>query len=103
MVLIVWNDIGYGAEVLKLRKKGFDESTAQWKSPDFVAIARSMGGDGVLLKREADIVDAVKTGLSKGGLYLIDARVSPTTVADPYRKVHLGLPNLAPLLRHQVH
>lgn len=103
MVLIIWNDIGYGAEVLKLRKKGFDETAAQWTSPDFVAIARSMGGDGVVLKSEAEIVDAVKTGLARGGLYLIDARISPTTVADPYRKVHLGLPNLAPLLRHPVH
>jgi thiamine pyrophosphate-dependent acetolactate synthase large subunit-like protein len=102
MVLIIWNDTGYGAEVLKLRKKGFDETKAQWESPDFVSIARAMGGDGVVLKSEAEIVDAVKTGLAKGGLYLIDARISPTSVADPYRKVHLGLPNLAPLLRHAV-
>ena len=35
MVLIVWNDAGYGAEVHKLVAKGFDEKLAQWESPNF--------------------------------------------------------------------
>ncbi|OJW25337.1 MAG: hypothetical protein BGO51_01780, partial [Rhodospirillales bacterium 69-11] len=34
MVLVVWNDAGYGAEVHKLIAKGFDETLAQWPSPD---------------------------------------------------------------------
>ena len=29
---------------------------------------------------------------------MIDARVSPTTVSDPYGKVHYGLENHAPRL-----
>ena len=49
MVLVVWNDAGYGAEVHKLVAKGFDEKLAQWESPDFVALAKAFGGDGVLL------------------------------------------------------
>ena len=27
--------------------KGFDEKLAQWESPDFVALAKAFGGDGV--------------------------------------------------------
>ena len=50
MVLVVWNDAGYGAEVHKLMAKGFDEKLAQWESPDFVALAKAFAGDGVLLK-----------------------------------------------------
>ena len=50
MVLVVWNDAGYGAEVHKLVAKGFDEKLAQWESPNFVALAKAFGGDGVLLK-----------------------------------------------------
>ena len=42
---------------------------------------------------------APASGLAKGGLYLIDARVSPTTASDPYAKVHHGIPNQAPMLR----
>jgi thiamine pyrophosphate-dependent acetolactate synthase large subunit-like protein len=99
MVLVVWNDCGYGAEVHKLVAKGFNEKLAQWKSPDFVALARAFGGDGVLLKDTAAIGDAIADGLRKGGLYLIDARVSPSTPTDPYAKVHFGRESHAPLLR----
>lgn len=98
MVLIVWNDGGFGAEVHKLSVKGFDVGLAQWRSPDFVALAKSFGGDGVRLSKESDIGAAVATGLKQGGLYLIDARVSPTTASDPYSKVHHGIENRAPRL-----
>lgn len=99
MVLIVWNDAGYGAEVHKLKAKGFEPALAQWVSPDFVALAKAFGGDGVKLERESDLPAAVATGLAKGSLYLIDARVSPSTPTDTYAKVHFGIPNAAPLLR----
>jgi thiamine pyrophosphate-dependent acetolactate synthase large subunit-like protein len=99
MVLIVWNDAGYGAEVYKLVAKGFDEKLAQWESPNFVALAKAFGGDGVLLKDPSELPQAVAEGLRKGGLYLIDARVSPTTPTDPYAKVYFGVESHAPLLR----
>jgi len=99
MVLIVWNDAGYGAEVHKLVAKGFDEKLAQWESPNFVALAKAFGGDGVLLKDPSELGGAIAEGLRKGGLYLIDARVSPTTPTDPYAKVHFGIESHAPLLR----
>jgi thiamine pyrophosphate-dependent acetolactate synthase large subunit-like protein len=99
MVLIVWNDSGYGAEVHKLVAKGFDATLAQWESPDFVALAKAFGGDGVKLDTASQIGGAVAEGLRKGGLYLIDARVSPTTASDPYAKVHFGTESKAPLLR----
>src|SRR3984885_8067111 len=99
MVLVVWNDAGYGAEVHKLVAKGFDEKLAQWEPPNFVALAKAFGGDGVLLKDPSELGGAIAEGLRKGGLYLIDARVSPTTPTDPYAKVHFGIESHAPLLR----
>ncbi len=99
MVLVVWNDAGYGAEVHKLVAKGFDEKLAQWESPNFVALAKAFGGDGVLLKDPSELGGAIAEGLRKGGLYLIDARVSATTPTEPYAKVHFGLESHAPLLR----
>lgn len=99
MVLVVWNDNGYGAEVHKLVAKGFDEKLAQWDSPDFVALAKAFGGDGVLLNDPSEIGAAMAEGLRKGGLFLIDARVSPSTATDPYAKVYFGVENRAPLLR----
>jgi thiamine pyrophosphate-dependent acetolactate synthase large subunit-like protein len=100
MVLIIWNDNGFGAEVHKLRAKGFEPSLAAWDTPlDFVALAKAFGGDGVKIKTEDEIGDAMKKGVAHGGLYVIDARVSPTLVSDAYQKIHFGQPNRAPLLR----
>jgi acetolactate synthase I/II/III large subunit len=99
MVLIVWNDGGYGAEVHKLLPKGFEWGQAHWDSPDFVAIAKAFGGDGVRLSKESDLTAAIQEGLRKGGLFLIDVRVSPTTASDPHAKVYYGVPSKAPLLR----
>jgi thiamine pyrophosphate-dependent acetolactate synthase large subunit-like protein len=99
LVLVVWNDAGYGAEAHKLRAKGFEPRLAQWESPDFAAIGRAFGGDGVRLRSEAELIPAVEKGLKAGGLFVIDARVSPSTMSDPYAKIHFGVVNRAPLLR----
>jgi acetolactate synthase-1/2/3 large subunit len=99
ITLVVWNDAGYGAEVHKLVAKGFNEKLAQWPSPDFVALAKAFGGDGVLLKDPSEIGAAVAEGQRKGGLYLIDARVSASTPTEPYAKVYFGQESHAPLLR----
>lgn len=98
LVLIVWNDAGFGAEVHKLRAKGFDPRLAQWESPDFAAIGRSFGGDGVRIQSEAELGPAIEKGLKAGGLFVIDARVSPSTLSDPFAKIHFGEANRAPLL-----
>ena len=42
---------------------------------------------------------AIAEGLRRSGLYLIDARVSPSTPTEPYAKVHFGRESHAPLLR----
>jgi thiamine pyrophosphate-dependent acetolactate synthase large subunit-like protein len=100
MVLVIWNDVAFGAEVHKLRAKGFEPTLAAWEtSPDFIALAKAFGGDGMLLKKEDDIGDAIAQGLKHGGLFVIDARVSPSSVSDAYQKIHFGQPNRAPLLR----
>ena len=99
LVVVIMNDAGYGAEVFKMRAKGFDSTLAQWDSPDFVAVSRALGGDGIRLQSETEIGDALNIGLKQGGLYLIDARISPTSPTDRYLKHHFGEENQAPLLR----
>jgi acetolactate synthase-1/2/3 large subunit len=99
VIVLVMNDGGYGAEVLKMQWKGRDPGGAQWKSPDFVAIARGFGADGVRLDKEADLAGAIEQAMRQDGPFVIDARISPTSVSDPYAKVFLGRENTAPLLR----
>lgn len=98
LVVLVMNDNAFGAEVHKLRAKGFEPSLAKWSNPDFVALVRSFGGDGAVLAAEDDVGSMLKKGIAQGGVFLIDARLSPSTVSDTYRKLHFGLDNRAPSL-----
>ncbi len=99
LAVLIMNDSGYGAEVLKLKWKSRDPSNASWHSPDFVAIAKSFGGDGVRLSAEADIAEAIAKAAQSKGPFVIDARISPTEVSDSYGRLFLGQQNRIPLLR----
>lgn len=99
MVLLIMNDGGYGAEVHKLTLKGFDPSIAVHGSPDFVGLARAFGGEGVMLDSEEELGTALEKGFATDGLFLIDARISPSTISEAYKKVHFGIPNKTPLPR----
>jgi len=99
-VVLVWNDCGFGAEVHKLRAKKFEPDLGRWNvSPDFVGVARALGGDGERVTDPAAAAVALARGFASGGLFVIDARVSPSVVSDPYLKLQYGVPNQAPLLR----
>lgn len=101
LVVLLVNDAGYGAEVHKLKARGFDAGLAalvSWRSPDFVALAQGFGGDGATITQAGELGAALARGLARGGLFVIDARVSPTTLSDSYLKQHLDLPNRAPRL-----
>ena len=99
LVVLVMNDSGYGAEVLKMGWKQRDPRDAQWKSPDLVAIARGFGGDGVRIENEQDLAAAIERGMKSGGPFVIDAPISPTLVSDSYSRIFQGQPNRIPLLR----
>lgn len=102
LIVLVWNDGGYGAEFVRLEHDGKDPTTAQWPFLDYVAIARALGGDGVRLEKEADLGGALEQGLRQGGLFVIDARVSRHITNFRYKRIFFGQPNHAPLLRPDV-
>ncbi|MBU2287482.1 MAG: thiamine pyrophosphate-binding protein, partial [Gammaproteobacteria bacterium] len=99
LAVLVMNDSAYGAEVLKMHWKGRDHRDAQWTSPDFVAIARGFGGDGMVLAREDDIAGAIDRAAASDKPFVIDARISPTLVSDAYSRLFLAQENRIPLLR----
>ena len=99
LVVLIMNDSGYGAEVLKMTWKKRDPRDAQWKSPDYVAIARGFGGDGVRITSEQELPAAIERGFASGVPFVIDAPISPTLVSDAYSRLFQGQPNQTPLLR----
>ena len=99
VMVLIMNDSGYGAEVLKMQWKGRNPRDAMWKSPDYVAIARGFGADGIRIEKESDLEGAIRKAMTHNGPFIIDAPISPTLVSDSYSRNFLGQENKAPLLR----
>jgi thiamine pyrophosphate-dependent acetolactate synthase large subunit-like protein len=76
MVVIVYNDDAYGAEVHHFGPDGFDLSTVRFPSTDIAAIARGFGFEAVSVTRVDDLA-AVRTWLAgaRDRPLLVDAKV----------------------------
>ena len=85
VVWVVWNNYAY-ASIRGLQRGylGGRELATDFKhpqtgapyNPDFAAMARSAGIDGVSVDRPADLADAVRAAIASGKPYLIDANIS---------------------------
>jgi acetolactate synthase I/II/III large subunit len=85
VVWVVWNNYAY-ASIRGLQRGYLDgrELATDFKhpdtgapyNPDFAAMARSAGIEGVRVDRAADLGDAVRAGIASGRPYLIDAHIS---------------------------
>jgi acetolactate synthase I/II/III large subunit len=83
-VWVVWNNHAY-ASIRGLQRGylGGRELATDFKhpqtgapyNPDFAAMARSAGVQGVTIDRAADLADAVRAGIATGKPYLIDAMI----------------------------
>ncbi len=90
LVVLIHNDGGLGAEVHKLNLKGYDAGLATFENPDYVGFARAAGGDGVVVRSEEEIGAALAAGFAAKSLFVIDARVSPSTISDAYLRTQFG-------------
>jgi acetolactate synthase-1/2/3 large subunit len=84
VVWVVWNNYAY-ASIRGLQRGYLDgrELVTDFKhpdtgapyNPDFAAMARSAGVEGVRVDRAGDLADAIKAGIASGRPYLIDANI----------------------------
>jgi acetolactate synthase-1/2/3 large subunit len=84
VVWVVWNNYAY-ASIRGLQRGylGGRELATDFKhpqtgapyNPDFAAMARAAGVEGVRIDRAGDLGDAVRTGIASGRPYLIDANI----------------------------
>lgn len=84
VVIVVYNDGAYGAEVHQYGSKGVHEYPMEIGGVDFAALAQAVGGQGRVVKRLTDLA-YLRAWVESGakGTFLIDCRISPTVVA-PY-------------------
>jgi acetolactate synthase I/II/III large subunit len=84
VVWVVWNNYAYAS--IRGLQRGYlggrelvtdfrDPKTGAPYNPDFAAMARSAGIEGVSIDRASDLGDAVRAGLASGKPYLIDANI----------------------------
>jgi acetolactate synthase-1/2/3 large subunit len=85
VVWVVWNNYAYAS--IRGLQRGYldgrelatdfrDPATGKPYNPDFAAMARSAGVEGVSVDRAADLADAVRAGIAANRPYLIDANIS---------------------------
>ena len=77
MVVVVYNDDAYGAEVHHFGPDGFDVSTVQFPPTDIAAIAAGFGFDAVTLRRPEDLAPVAEwVAGDRGRPLLIDGKVT---------------------------
>jgi thiamine pyrophosphate-dependent acetolactate synthase large subunit-like protein len=82
MLVLVYNDAAYGAEVHHFRSLGQAVDLAQFPDTDIAALARAAGCQGTTVREVADL-DAVAAWLERrDGPLLVDAKVDPTVCAE---------------------
>jgi thiamine pyrophosphate-dependent acetolactate synthase large subunit-like protein len=77
MVVVVYDDEAYGAEVHHFGPGGHDLDTVRFPPADLAALARGLGYDGVVVRRPADL-DAVRAWVEgpRDRPLLVDAKVT---------------------------
>ena len=84
VVWVVWNNYAYGSirglqrgylNNRELATDFFHPETEQPYNPDFAAMARSAGVEGVGIDRPSDLGDAIRAGIAANKPYLIDANI----------------------------
>jgi acetolactate synthase-1/2/3 large subunit len=82
---VVWNNYAYGSiRGLQRGYLGGRELATDFKhpetglpyNPDFAAMARSCGVEGVSIDRPGDLGDAIRAGIAANRPFLIDANIS---------------------------
>lgn len=83
MLIVVYNDAAYGAEVHHFRPEGADLELVRFPEVDFEGLGRAVGMRAAAVRRVEDL-DAVREWVASGpeGPMLVDAKVVPTVVAE---------------------
>lgn len=82
MVVAVYNDAAYGAEVHHFGPMGRDVAETQFPDTNFAAVARASGAEGITVRRPEDLAPVREWLDRRDGPLVIDAKVNPRTKAE---------------------
>jgi thiamine pyrophosphate-dependent acetolactate synthase large subunit-like protein len=82
MVVVIYNDAAYGAEVHHFGPLGHPVHLTQFPDTDFAALARAAGAEGITV-RDSGELSPIKAWLERrDGPLVIDAKVNPDVRAE---------------------
>lgn len=82
MVIVVYNDAAYGAEVHHFGPMGHAVDTTQFPDTDFAALARAAGAEGITVRKPEDLAPLKQWLGRRDGPLVIDAKVNPEVRAE---------------------
>jgi acetolactate synthase I/II/III large subunit len=82
MLVVVYNDSAYGAEVHHFGPEGQPVNIARFPDTDFAALARAAGAEGVAVRKVGDLAPVEGWLERRDGPLVVDAKVNPEVRAE---------------------
>src|SRR5215217_7012247 len=82
ILVVIYNDAAYGAEVHHFRPMGHAVDLAQFPDTDFAALARAAGCEGITARSIADLEFLREWLARRDGPMVVDAKVDPDICAE---------------------
>jgi thiamine pyrophosphate-dependent acetolactate synthase large subunit-like protein len=82
MLVVIYNDSAYGAEVHHFGPEGQPVHIARFPDTDFAALARAAGAEGVVVRKENDLAPVEGWLERRDGPLVVDAKVNPEVRAE---------------------
>jgi thiamine pyrophosphate-dependent acetolactate synthase large subunit-like protein len=81
LLVVVYNDAAYGAEVHHFGPGGEPLDTVTFPDTDFAALGRAAGAEGLTVRSVDDLAAVERWVARRDGPLVVDAKVTPTVVA----------------------
>lgn len=81
--VIIFNNGKLGLIKMEQEAEGFPECETGLENPDYVALAKAMGGQGFRVERAADLEDLLRQALATKGPVIVDAVINPDEISWP--------------------
>ena len=82
MLVVVYNDAAYGAEVHHFRPQGHPVELVQFPDTDFAALAEAAGARGLTVRAEEDLAAIQPWLAERDGPLVVDAKITPDFCAE---------------------
>jgi thiamine pyrophosphate-dependent acetolactate synthase large subunit-like protein len=82
LLVVVYNDAAYGAEVHHFRPQGHPVDIARYPDPDMAGLARGLGAGAATVRAVSDLETVRRWLMQREGPFVIDAKVNPKVVAE---------------------